>query len=510
MLAVWSALPILSALVACGDPFGRRAPPPNVLWIVWDTVRADRTSVGSAPPPVDTTPRLAAFAARRGVVYTRATSPATWTLPSHASLFTGQHGPTHGADASWRWVDEANVTLAEQLRDAGWATFAFSANPYVSPVSNVLQGFDEVELSWGPRWGAATRERTAAKQIDRDASTEVSPAWPAAEPNIAWGKSPFKEAAPVAHAALVDWLGRRTSAGPWFAYLNLMEAHSPRLPSKSARRRVMDRETYERGLVTDVSLFRMMRAIVGDFQYSDAELAAIRANYDAALTELDDATGDLLDDLEARGLLDDTIVIVTSDHGENLGDHGLWEHRYSIHQTMLHVPLVVSYPRALAPGRVDRVVSTVDLHSTVLDWCGLDAPGPTASRSLTSGPAPGPVYALLTDPFASSVLPIREALPNVPVDHLLRTWEAVLDGDDKLVRASDGSVALYDLLHDPDELVDRSSAAPERVRTLTGALDRWRAAVPVADPARRTPKDLQHDTADDETAAKLKLLGYVE
>lgn len=499
---------LLALLLGCGTT--APAKPPNVLWIVWDTVRADRTTLGghngSSPTGrVDTTPRLAAFAARRGVVYTRATSPETWTLPSHASLFTGLYSPTHGANASWRWLDEHDTTLAEHLAANGYQTFAFSANPYMSPVSNVLQGFGTVELSWGPRWGPRTRAATTAKQVPKDASTEVSPAWPSAEPDIAWGKSPFKEAAPVAHEALLDWTAGKT--GPWFAYLNMMEAHSPRLPSREARRRVMDRETYERGLVTDVSLFRLMRAIVGDHRYTDEELAAIRANYDAALTELDDATGDLLDDLEARGVLDDTIVVVTSDHGENLGDHGLWEHRYSVHQTLLHVPLVLSFPRKMPPGRVDTPVTTVDVFSTVLELCGIAPPGPVASRSLLH-PTPGPVFALLSDPFASSLLPMQEALPTTDLGRFLRTWEVVIDGDHKLMRGSDGTSQLYDLANDPGELTDLHD--PALAAALAERLTAWRGALPAADPALRTPRDNQRDQPDEELAARLKLLGYVE
>lgn len=488
---------VLALLVACGS----EPPPPNVLWIVWDTVRADRTTLGGHP--VDTTPRLAAFAARRGVVYTRATAPETWTLPSHASLFTGLYGPSHGANASWRWLDEHHLTLAEQLSAHGWRTFVFSANPYLSPVSNLLQGFETVELSWGPRWGARTRAATAAKRVPNDASTEVSPSWPAAEPNIAWGKSPFKEAAPVAHQALVEWIGADRS--PWFAVLNLMEAHSPRLPSRSARRRVMDRETYERGLVTDVSLFRMLRAIVGDHRYTEAELAAIRANYDAALTELDDATGDLLDDLATRGILDDTLVIVTSDHGENLGDHGLWEHRYSVHQTLLHVPLVVSFPRRLPAGRVDRPVSTVDLYGTVLELCGLTPPAATGSLL---HPSTGPVFAFLGDPFASSLLPIQQARPGITVAPLLRTWEVVIEGDHKLMQASDGETRLYQLADDPAELSEL--ADPARTALLVEALRAFRASLPIADPSLRTDRDNQRDQPDEELAARLKLLGYTE
>nr|MBX2796593.1 sulfatase-like hydrolase/transferase [Myxococcales bacterium] len=133
------AMAAASLSMRSGDDPG----PPNVLVILWDTARADAMSLYGAKR--DTTPRMKAWAEEHGVIYERAISPAMWTVPSHASLFTGLAPSTHGAGFDHRWLDNDNVTLAEHLGANGYQTYAFSANPNLSPKRvNLLQGFEQI------------------------------------------------------------------------------------------------------------------------------------------------------------------------------------------------------------------------------------------------------------------------------------------------------------------------------------------------------------------------------
>jgi len=485
---------------------------PNVLIVLWDTVRADRMSLYGHTAP--TTPRLEALAAD-ALVFDRATAPGMWTLPTHASMFTGQYATTHGARAGYRWLDHHHDTLAEHLDADGYDTVALSANLVASPMTNLTQGFRTVHTTF-PRRGAqrgryvqAAKRATRAKLIAGDASTEISPAF-AGNAADKWAKSVHKDAAPVLHGALMDWLDERDDPDkPWFAYVNFMEAHTPRLPSQDARDQVMDAQTQAMALSTELSLFAENEAMIGARTYSDAELAAIRGVYDATLVDLDTATGALLDDLSARGVLDNTVVILVADHGEHLGEHDRFEHRWSVHEELLHVPLVVRYPAAVPPGRVATRVSTTDVFATVLQLTGVTPRVPHHSRSLLDAPRSPHVFAQLLDPYASQLANVQEVYPDVDYTPLLRTMCAAYEGDDKLIYASDGQHRLYDLGADPTEASDRFAAHPDRAAALTSALGTWEVGLPVYDRSRRTAADGGGGQTHAEKQM-LQMLGYTD
>jgi arylsulfatase A-like enzyme len=492
---------------------GQSRPHPNVLIVLWDTVRADRMSLYGYGRP--TTPRLDQFA-QQAAVYERATSPGMWTLNTHAAMFTGLYESSHGARPSWRWLDQRHTTLAELARAAGYDTFLFSANLIASPMTNLTQGFDTVHTAF-PRDGEpkgryikAAKQAARRKRIEQDASTEISPMF-AGRRDDEWDKSVFKDAAPVAHQALVDWLGERQEPErPFFAYLNLMEAHSPRIPSLSARRRVADEATIETALATDLSLFAANEYIIGRRDYTPEQLAAIGATYDAALVDLDDATGDLLDDLRGRGMLEDTVVVVVADHGEHLGEHRFFEHRWSMYEPLLHVPLVIWYPEKIPAGRISERVNTIDLYATLVELAGLDSLGPTFSTSLVGRERWDPyVFSQMLDPFASQLQSVQDAYPDDDLSRWARTYCAIYEGDHKLIVSSDGQHELYDLAQDRGELTNRLEQDTARRDALLGALDRFEEALPQYDPGLRAPQDKPRRAVSEEKAM-LELLGYVD
>jgi arylsulfatase A-like enzyme len=491
---------------------GQRRSHPNVLIVLWDTVRADRMSLYGYSRP--TTPRLDQFA-EQAAVYERATAPGMWTLNTHAAMFTGLYETTHGARPAWRWLDQHHTTLAELARGAGYDTFLFSSNLIASPMTNLTQGFDTIHTAF-PRDGAqkgrymkAARQATRQKLLEQDASTELSPLF-AGRRDDEWEKSVFKDAAPVAHQALIDWLGeRQDSSRPFFAYLNLMEAHSPRIPSLSARRRVADEATLQTAMATDFSLFAANEYIIGRREYSPEQLGAIGATYDASIVDLDDATGDLLDDLRGRGLLEDTVVVVVADHGEHLGEHRFFEHRWSMYEPLLHVPLVIWYPEKMPAGRVSERVNTIDLYATLVELAGLEEVGPTFSTSLVDRRRFDPfVFSQMLDPFASQLQSVQDAYPDDDLSRWARTYCAVYEGDHKLVVSSDGQHELYDLAQDPGELTERSAQDAARRASLLQALDAFEEKLPAYDPGLRTPEDTPK-RARSEEKAMLELLGYV-
>jgi len=477
---------------------------PNILILLWDTTRADRLSLYGHDRP--TTPRLDAFAAD-AAVYEEAISPGMWTVPVHATLFTGLPLQTHGANAKWIWLDNHYTTSAEWFGEAGYDTWAFSANPYLSASSNLLQGFDTIETSWQGDYAPAAARASRDKLLDRDASVEIGPAWRPTGHGQGWPEhlTAYKDAGTVSHQALVKWLEERDNDAPFFAYVNYLEAHHPRIPSLASRQALLDEETLDRGLATDFSLFNIMSFMEERHSYTELELEAARGVYDASIRDLDAATGDLLDDLERRGVLDNTIVVILSDHGENLGEHGMYDHRWSVHQTLIHVPLVIRYPASVAAERVGTPVSTQGLFGELCKLADIACPPgtPTLDRA-------GPVFSELIQP-TPRIAAVKQGFEDLDPYRWSGRYHVVIDGDDKLVRSSLDNHMRFDLRADPSEqhnLIDEPFA---RLGQLKLALVKWKKAQAPYDRGKRGHADRPGAALrGNDTARQLELLGYAE
>lgn len=506
----------VTELSACSGGGGKTHPDnfkPNVLIVLWDTTRADHLSLYGYDRP--TSPNLDAFA-KDATVYDRATPTGMWTLVTHTSIFTGLTETESGAHASWLWLDNRHETLAERLGESGYETFAFSANIIVGPWTNLTQGFENLFTSYPPfkmtpvqqssRYVKASRQAVKDKLVPNDASVELSPAF-TGNMKDNWGKSTFKDAAPVAAQAFDDFLGERTDpTRPFFAYINMMEAHSPRIPSMESRKAVASQEEIDLGLKTDSSLFALNEYIVGKREYSDAEKTAISAIYDASIHDLDTATQKIFDSLKTRGILDDTVVIIVADHGEALGEHQRYEHRWSLNEELLHVPLVIRYPDKFPKGeRVHARVSTADLYATINQLAGLDVPAGTHSHSLI-GRKEGEqyVYAQLLDPFAQQLASMAEAHPDVVLEPWQRSYCAIYQDDWKMVWASgEGDNTLYDLSKDPREEQSVFDSEAAKRDELKQALYDWEKSLRPYDPDARDKLETMRQCMIDEITEQL-------
>ena len=468
---------------------------PNVLVLMWDTVRADRLSTYGYEKP--TSPHLDRLAAD-GVVFERAISPGMWTVPSHASLFTGLPVSAHGAVSSHKWLDDEFVTLAELLHERGYGTFAFSANPFLSgELTNLTQGFQTALMSDRPPWKERTVARTEAKRIEGDESVRKA--------------DPAKDSGLEAKDALLEWLDRLPDGRPFFAFVNYMEAHLPRIPPLAARRAVMTEDEIARSLTFDQKQRTILKQMFGLHEYSAEERALISAVYDAALVELDSVTGALLDALRERDVLDQTLVVVVADHGEHFGEHGRWEHKYSLYQALVRVPLVVRYPKRLEPGRVSSAVSVRNVFATVLDAADMSDRIPADLESLLSFSPETVERAAFSELVEATPAALKRFLPEDRWEPWLHTYQSVERGDFRLLRRSDGVRELYDTRGDPNETTDLTESEPDRVRELEDLLDDWTHSVPRYDleaaksgsgamtPAmRRRLRELGYEGADED------------
>ena len=361
------------------EAFGERAelsaPPagaPNVLLLILDTVRAKSLSVYGYDLP--TTPSLERFA-ERGVVFERALASAPWTLPSHATMFTGRLPFEH--QASWeRPLDATHPTLAEALASRGYATAGF--------VSNLLYGDREYGLARGfahyEDYPVSLGQVVLSSALGRAISG-------ASRLRTLLGYHELlnrKDARRITDDFLA-WHARREGGRPYFAFLNYFDAHEPYLPPAGYAARFGPARG-DADFEHVVTVEQGARAEIRDkWAQTGPQADAERAAYDGAIAYLDEHLGRLFQELEARGELDETIVIVTSDHGEQFGEQGLYGHINSLYLPVLHVPLVIAYPAGAPAGsRIPTPVSLRDLPETVLDLAGLGSgsfPGASLRRT---------------------------------------------------------------------------------------------------------------------------------
>ncbi len=303
------AVGCLAVLSACG-----RAPsaPPNIVLIVLDTVRADRLSCYGYHRP--TSPRIDELCAR-GIRFDRASSTSTWTLPAHASVFTGLYPVEHGATQENATLGAGPATLAEILSDRGYATLGVSANPIVSRDAGFARGFDRFEETW------------------REARRERAP-----------GRDPHPNLDAV--AKLLE-----TAPEPFFLFVNFIEAHAPYAPPEPLRSRFLsDRATpalVEAAAAASTSTFYLEPDAI------TAETFAVLSDlYDGEIAYVDALVGRLVESLETSGRLDRTMLVVTSDHGENLGDHRHFRHVFSLYVSTVRVTLIFVLPDGERAGDV--------------------------------------------------------------------------------------------------------------------------------------------------------------
>ena len=446
---LWAALITVLLVFGCrSEP----APRPNVLLVVLDTVRADHLSTYGYER--ETSPNLTRLAAG-GVRFDHVVSTAPWTVPSHASLMTGQVPAVHGANhESWLLSTDA-VTLSERFKAEGWRTGGFSANPFVGRPTRLDQGFDVFQRIRGKGEG-------------------------------------------VSEAAL-----NFIAAGPepWFVFLNYMEAHMPytAVPSDEIRRYSPEDGASLRKLVLQQQLAKF-RYECGLEKPPPEKIEQLVAAYDGAITHLDALLGELFDalqDYRAR-----TLIVVLSDHGELLGEHGRIEHQFSLLEPLLRIPLILSLPGRLPGGQViEAPISLVDVHGMILRAAGLEPGGtrgdPLGLRNTKHG-----------DLIAEYYRPVRvlrrfqKQAPECAL-RLDRRLTSVQRGAFKLVWSSDGSRWLYDLESDPGEERNLAAERPDLVAELERDVDARQAL------ARKGPVSEAGPILDAEEREQLRDLGYL-
>ncbi|MFB6101781.1 MAG: sulfatase [Haloplanus sp.] len=512
--------------------------PGNVLFVVMDTVRADHLT----PYGYDrqTTPGLADFAAE-ATVFEEAVAPAPWTLPVHASLFTGLYPSQHGADQENPYL-EGVTTLAETLSAAGYDTACYSSNAWITPYTHLTDGFDAQDNFFEVMPGdllSGPLARVWKTMNDNDRLRTIADKLVSLG-NVAHEYLAGGEGADSKTPAVVD----RTKAfvedsEDWFAFINLMDAHLPYHPPDEFA------EEFAPGVDSAAVCQNSKEYNSGARDIDDDEWEAIRGLYDAEIAHIDAQLTRLFDWLKAEGEWEDTTVVVCADHGELHGEHDLYGHEFCLYDPLVNVPLMVKHPDLEADRRRDTV-ELVDLYHTVLDALDVDGGDPAtagetavardATRSLLAddyrafdgvadpdpGQAAAPDGAYGFVEYSRPVVELKqleEKAADAGIDlpeesRFYARMRAARRPDAKYVRIDRIPDEAYRLDTDPGETTDRAGEADddpalrdtERVladfeRRVGGA---WTGA---------TDADVTDDAVadmDDEAQERLRDLGYLE
>jgi arylsulfatase A-like enzyme len=450
---------LLALVAGCGS--GGSSVRPSILLFVFDTTRVD--AVSAYGQVSGTTPTADALAAT-GLRYAHAYAQAPWTLPSHATLFTGLLPSQHQVTFRRPRASDALVTLAERLRDAGYETVGVTENPWTTAAFNLTQGFQRF-----------TPVAQRSREVD---------------------------------GVLATWLAERPRGRPFFLFVNVMDAHGPYpdhpdnpfLPEPASVADV-------RKVLDGLRSFRLCASTLGA-----RERAIVWGTYLAGVAAADAKLRLVLDRLRGAGLDRDLVTIVTSDHGEQFGEHGFVDHIIGVHEELVHVPLVVHGVPGATPAVIDAPVALADVMPSVLGWAGVAAGGPFAGRPLptTAGAARDPrdVVAEHVDPEGTLGGPGAKAVRRAcgPDDRVWGDIRALVRYPLKLVWYEHYPAALFDLARDPRETNDLAGTQPDAVATLAAALAQQIAAIaPVPDVAPAAPAG----GPPPDVVERLRALGYL-
>jgi arylsulfatase A-like enzyme len=429
---------------------------PNVLLIVMDTVRADHLGIYGYSR--DTTPHLEVWA-KRAVQFDWAFAPAPWTFPSHGSFLTGQWPSTLGAH--WQPIlDPGYPTLAAFLASRGYHTAGFAANTFwCSYESGMDRGFvryEDYPLTARTILASTMPGRWLVERLRR----------PHDYYGIKWARAQSRDAGEI-NRSFLAWLARdRQPDRPFFAFLNYLDAHEPFMPPTGTSARFGLRAESRRDQNMLLQYWDRDKLTLGP---RDVELA--RDSYDNCIAALDRELAALLDELERLAVLHDTVVIITSDHGEAFGEHGVFNHGFSVYSAEIHVPLLLISPRVPEGTKVSGAVTLRDLPATVAELTGLASgspfPGESWARywgSVSAGSASVGDQALSEVDIPMTIGPERGRGPR----QRGFTISLVAEGLHYMLDMN-GTEELYDLTNDPAERDDLRNDPGRKP-----ALDRFR------------------------------------
>jgi len=481
---------------------------PNILLISMDSLRADHLSVYGYHK--ETSPYLTELAFD-GTVYENAFTAANWTGASITSILTGLYPTCHGYTNKRYYLDKGEDSIASILSDNGYFTICFSNNMYLSSKSGLDAGFADFRYR-----GVAEHAADAAADDSRHSglAQKAKDRLGLKTKNIAknvvdlfsYKKSLQRDDGAFAtEASFAQWIKGHDRGTPFFSYIHYQEPHSVYFPPYPYRRRFFSGSWLQEGRYLE---FDHINYFAGKTQFSETQVAHFQELYDGEIAYLDWRLGRLLQILKKQNVYENTIVIVTADHGEMFGEHGYFWHAFCLYEPLIRVPLIIHYPDWFErDNRSLEIVQTNDLTPTLLDGLGIDwkYKNERQGQSFLGG---SKRTAALIETFNPQLMIDRWRQRNnglAPEDFSqylrdLKAWRSV---DEKLIHSSDGAHEFYDLKTDPDETNNLFGSDHKRIKKSQSELQKWTGSF--------TPHRVSGNTQpgfDKATWEKMRALGY--
>jgi arylsulfatase A-like enzyme len=456
---------------------------PNVLLILIDTLRADHVSAYGYPRA--TTPTLDALAGE-GVLFTHAFAQSSWTKPSTASLLTSTYPTMHQMNLDQSKLADSAVLLHEVMRAHGYETATLSGNPWITPEYGFDQGVDYFYSVYDERFARVTLLMMALRRVNRLFDPKAT-VYNLVKRRVQGELSTTKRD-DLLGAEAARWLARPRTR-PAFLYLHLMSPHHPYDPPPP-----FDRAFVKNPQNPPVTVYP--RKSFYFYQQGDRlppeKFDDMVGRYDGDILFVDTVLGKLMTRLRELQLLERTVVIVTSDHGEEFYDHENWGHGHTVYNELLRVPLLARFPAKLPRGsRIDEPVMSVDILPTILDLANVASSATFVGRSL--------VPLMEGGTWAHSPEAFSELL------YRYGQGRSLVQGEKKLIETivgDDRRTLLYDLKVDPHETRNIRDGLPE-----TATYERRLAEVRTWSEQHRL--DTAEANVSDDMKGRLKALGYV-
>lgn len=513
---------------------------PNIILIVMDTVRADHLSCYGYRRK--TTPNIDKIA-EQGVVFENAFSSATWSPPSHASIFTGKYPSYHKTLGRNVYLARDNTTLASILETHGYSTIGITNCSLVGLGTGFERGFQTfVE----PRAYA----RALPKELHKKASTLSM----LLELFIHDPKKLVKTLVfgPDQHNTLTNEIikgivkTKQASKKPFFLFVNYFNCHAPYDPPRPFKERFCSGFTEPRLFIMEFALERILgksgerildrdldimklKYIAGpsearfsymasELQISEKEWEVIQSWYDGEIAYLDHCIHELINFVYNEGLDDSTVLIITADHGENFGQHGLAGHHFGLYDSVLHVPLIMSCPSLIPKKkRLTEIVSTIDILPTVMSLCNLSVKDEIQGENLDPFEE-RKIHDFVCAECGESVTRwalsfglrgsrVRSERPD-SISPKVRSMDigskCIRNGEFKYILSADAKEELYDMVNDPTEENNILNEHPDKAGYLRRQLEK------TLDAAYFGPKEISYDEKErTEIIDRLKALGYI-